>query len=113
MYIPYAVEEEVQPGNQAVEDAIAHRVFCPGIMNADVVIAQSEDMQQAWINILTRRANVNDRAYWEKRILGLGSPKIDKVLTSKKEDFEMPEDWLKLVKGKKVILYLTSIAATL
>lgn len=113
VYIPYAVEEEVQPGDQAVEDAIAHRVLCPGIMNADVVIAQSEDMRQAWINILTRRTNINDRAYWEKRILGLGSPKIDKVLTSRREDFDLPEKWKKLIAGKKVILYNTSIGAML
>ena len=113
VYIPYAVEEEVQPGNQADEDAIAHRVLCPGIMNADVVIAQSEDMRQAWINILTRRTNINDRAYWEKRILGLGSPKIDKVLTSRREDFDLPEKWEKLIAGKKVILYNTSIGAML
>ena len=113
VYIPYAVEEEVQPGNQEVEDAIAHRVLCPGIMNADVVIAQSEDMRQAWINILTRRTNINDRAYWEKRILGLGSPKIDKVLTSRREDFDLSEKWKKLVAGKKVILYNTSIGAML
>ncbi|MBO6179961.1 MAG: CDP-glycerol glycerophosphotransferase family protein [Selenomonadaceae bacterium] len=113
VYIPYAVEEEVQPGNQAVEDAISHRVLEPGIMNADVVIAQSEDMRQAWINILMRRTNVNNRAYWEKRIIGLGSPKIDKVLTSKKEDFVMPRKWKQLVKGKKVILYITSLSPML
>ena len=113
VYIPYAVEEEIQPGDEAAETAIEHRVLCPGIINAHLVIAQSEDMRQAWINILMRRTNVKDRAYWEKHILGLGSPKIDKVLTSKKEDFEMPEKWLKLIKGKKVILYITSISPTL
>lgn len=113
VYIPYAVEEEIQPGNEAAETAIEHRVLLPGFINAHLIIAQSEDMRQAWINILMRRTNVKDRAYWEKHILGLGSPKIDKVLTSKREDFKMPEKWMKLIKGKKVILYITSISPTL
>ena len=113
VYIPYAVEEEVQPGNEAIEEAISHRVLQPGVLNADLVIAQSEDTRQAWINILVRHTNVKDRAYWESRILGLGSPKIDKVLTSKREDFDMPEKWRKLIEGKKVILYNTSLGAML
>ena len=113
VYIPYAVEEEIQPGNEAVETSIEHRVLLPGIFNSHWVIAQSENMRQAWINILVRRTNVKERAYWEQRILGLGSPKIDKVLTSKKEEFEMPKKWRKQVKGKKVILYITSISPTL
>ena len=113
VYIPYAVEEEVQPGNEAVEEAISNRVLQPGVLNADLVIAQSEDTRQAWINILVRHTNAKDRVYWEKRILGLGSPKIDKVLTSKREDFEMPEKWRKLIAGKKVILYNTSLGAML
>lgn len=113
VYIPYSVEEEIQPGNEAAENAIEHRILLPAFMNADLIIAQSEDMRQAWINILVRRTDKKDRAYWEKRILGLGSPKIDKVLTSKKEDFEMPEKWKKLIGNKKVILYITSIAPML
>lgn len=113
VYIPYAVEEEIQPGNEMAETAIEHRILLPAFMNADLIIAQSEDMRQAWINILVRRTAKKDRAYWENRILGLGSPKIDKVLTSKKEDFNIPEQWKKLIKNKKVILYITSIAPML
>ena len=113
VYIPYSVEEEIQPGNEASENAIEHRVLLPVFFNADLIIAQSEEMRQAWINILMRRTNKKDRNYWEKRILGLGSPKIDKVLTSKKEDFDMPEQWKKLIKNKKVILYITSIGPML
>ena len=113
VYIPYSVEEEVQPGNEAVEEAIAHRAILPGVINADLVIVQSEDMRQAWINVLMRHTDISDRAYWEKKILGLGSPKIDKVLTDKKEDYELPEKWKKLIERKKVILYLTSISAAL
>lgn len=113
VYIPYAVEKEVQPGDVEMEDFIKQRVLQPGVLNAHLVIAQSEDTRQAWINILARHTNVKDRTYWENHILGLGSPKIDKVITSKREDFNMPENWKKLVRGKKIILYNTSLVPML
>lgn len=48
----------------------------------------------------------------------MGSPKIDKVLNTKKEDLEIPEEWLKIIKKpdgsrKKIIFYNTGIAALL
>ena len=113
VYIPYAVEEEIQPGDEMAETAIEHRILLPVFFNADLIFAQSEDMRQAWIDIMVRRTNVKSRIYWEKRIYGLGSPKIDKVLSSKKEDFDMPDKWKKMIKNKKIILYITSISLML
>ena len=113
VYIPYFVLEEIIPGNEAAEEAISGFILAPAVLNANEVIVQSEDMRQVYINVLIRNTNQKDRAYWEKRVLGLGSPKIEKVLTSKKEDFELPEAWAKIVKGKKVILYNTSLNAML
>ena len=37
------------------------------------------------------------RGYWEEKILGLGSPKIDKVMATRKEDVEVPEAWQKVI----------------
>ena len=113
VYIPYFVLDEISPSNEAAEESISGFVLEPAILNADEVIVQSEDMRQVYINVLVRHTNQKDRAYWEKRVLGLGSPKIEKVLTSKKEDFELPEAWSKIIKGKKVILYNTSLSAML
>ena len=58
------------------------------------------------------------RRYWEEKILGLGSPKVDKVLNTRKEDVEIPEEWLKIIEKadgsrRKVILYNTSVGALL
>lgn len=108
VYIPYFVLDE-----PCTEERVEHFVTTQGVLNADKVIVQSEAMRELYINILTKRTNQPDRAYWEERISGAGSPKIEKVLTSKKEDFEMPEKWKKLVEGKKVILYNTSLTAML
>ena len=47
------------------------------------------------------------REVWEK-IVSLGSPKTDRVLSMKKEDFPVLKEWEKLVRqknGKRVILY--------
>jgi len=108
VYIPYFVLEE-----PCMEESVEHFVLTAGVLNADKVIVQSEAMRELYINILIKKTNHTDRKYWEKRILGAGSPKIEKVLTSKKENFEMPEKWRKLVIGKKVILYNTSLFAAL
>ena len=108
IYIPYFILDE-----PCTEESVEHFATAPGVFNADKVIVQSEDVRRLYIDVLTKKTNQPDRAYWEAHILGFGSPKIDKVLSSKKEDFDMPERWLKLIQGKKVILYNTSIAATL
>ncbi len=108
VYIPYFVLEE-----PCTEESVEHFVLTAGVLNADKVIVQSEAMRELYIDILTKKTEHTDRAYWEKRISGAGSPKIEKVLISKKEDFEMPEKWRKLVEGKKIILYNTSLSAML
>ena len=108
IYIPYFIL-----GEPCTAEGVEHFAVTPGVVNADKVIVQSEAIRNLYIDVLTKATDQPDRAYWEARISGAGSPKIDKVLTSKKEDFEMPEKWLELIQGKKVILYNTSIAATL
>ena len=54
----------------------------------------------------------------EQKFLGLGSPKFDKAVNTKKEDLEIPEEWLRIIEKpdgtwKKIIFYNTSIAAFL
>lgn len=75
-------------------------------------------MRQVYINILTKAIGEKTRGIWEKKILGLGSPKFDKVANIRKEDLDIPEDWLKIIEKpdgsrKKVIFYNTSISALL
>ncbi len=65
----------------------------PGVIHANYVVVQSEAMRQIYVDILTRYSGETTRSFWEGRVLGLGSPKMDKVLTAKEEDFEIPEEW--------------------
>lgn len=119
VYIPYFVLAEPEFDGKSeekiekMEEGIAHFVTTPAVLNADQVIVQSEAMRQAYIDVLVRATNQKEQVFWGQRISGLGSPKFDKVLMSKREDFTLPKAWKKIIKGKKVILYNTSLAAML
>lgn len=116
IYIPYFVLGEIDPGDREAVGKMAHLVTLPGVANADRVIVQSENMRQVYINVLTQSAGKQTRRIWEKKILGLGSPKYDKVTGTKREKLEIPEGWQKVIKKadgsrKKIILYNTSVGA--
>lgn len=125
VYIPYFVLGEIEPDNQAAIDGMKHFCFTPGTIYADQVIVQSEKMRQIYINEYIKTAKEMgldgehvDRRFLEKKFLGTGSPKIDKVLNTKKEDLEIPEEWLGIIEKpdgswKKIVFYNTSVSAIL
>lgn len=125
VYIPYFVLDEIEPYDQARIDAMKHFIWTPGVVNADKVIVQSEKMKQIYVNEYLKAAQANglqgqhvDRKKLEEKILGLGSPKFDKVKNTKKEDLDIPEEWLKIIKKpdgswKKIIFYNTSVGTLL
>jgi hypothetical protein len=125
VYVPYFVLNEIEPDNQQAIDGMKHFIWTPGVINADKVIVQSEKMKQIYVNEYLKAAKENglggkhlDRKYLEEKILGLGSPKFDKVNNTKKEDLEIPEEWLKVIEKpdgswKKIIFYNTSVGALL
>ena len=118
VYIPYFILDEIDPSNKEAVKGISDFCIAPGVLNADEVVVQSENMRQIYIDVLSEEVGENTRFYWEKKILGLGSPKIDKILGSTEEDFEIPEEWMRLLtkpdgSRKKVILYNTSGKALL
>lgn len=120
VYIPYFILDEINPDDDAAIEGMKHFCINEAVKNADKVIVQSEDMRQVYIKVLTEEAGGSKeaRVYWEKKIDGSGSPKVDKVLRTKKEDLEIPEDWLKVIQKpdgcfKKIIFYNTSVTALL
>ena len=125
VYIPYFVLGEIDPEDQTAIDGMKHFCFVPGVIYAHKVIVQSENMRQIYINEFIKEAKRcgmsgehTDRTFLEKKILGLGSPKIDKILNTKKEDLEIPDEWLRIIKKpdgswKKIIFYNTSVGALL
>ncbi len=121
VYIPYFVLGEIEPDDQKAIEGMKHFCFTPGVIYSHKVIVQSEKMRQIYINEYIKAARENglsgehtDRKYLEKKILGLGSPKFDKVLNTKKEELEIPAEWLRIIEKpdgsrKKIIFYNTSI----
>ena len=122
VYIPYFVLQEFDPANQAAIDGMKHFCFLPGTLYADQVILQSENMRQIYINEYIKAAeehglNVKKEDV-EKKFLGLGSPKYDRIINVRRENVNVPQEWLSIMKKpdgtcKKVIFYNTSINALL
>ena len=118
VYVPYFVLEEIDPEDKAAVDGMKHFCLTSGVVNADKVIVQSEKMRQVYVNVMIEYAGENTRSYWENKILGLGSPKVDKVLKTRKEDLEIPNEWLKIIQKsdgswKKIVFYNTSVSTLL
>lgn len=108
IYCPYFVLE-----GQANEN------FClvPGVLWADKVILQSENMREQYIKLYKTGMNNSPMTEkWgtaEEKFVALGSPKIDKVLACNSYIEPLPEEWKKLVKGKKIVLYNTHLGDVL
>ncbi len=118
VYIPYFVLDEISPDNAEAVKGMEHFVTVPGVFHADRVIVQSEDMRRIYINVLVETFGRETKAVWEKKILGLGSPKLDRAGSTKKEDLDIPEAWEKILykpdgSRKKVIFYNNSVSALL
>ena len=118
VYIPYFILGEISPDNEEAVKNMEHFCTLPGVFHADKVIVQSEDMRQIYINVLSEVVGEKSRPMWEQKILGLGSPKFDKILNTKKEDLDIPEEWLDIIRKpdgsyKKIVLYNTGIGAIL
>lgn len=120
VYVPYFILGEIDPEDKQALKGIEKFCLVPGVVHADQIVVQSEDMRQAYINVLTEfmSGQGRSREYWEKKILGLGSPKVDKVLSTKKEELQIPEDWMQVIRKpdgslKRIIFYNTTVTALL
>ena len=108
VYVPYFVS----PRN-AVQD---YNAYLPGVLYADCVIVQSEEVRQSYIQHYNRFNKEHNLNYVfgkaESKFIALGSPKYDKVINSKDADYKLPSEWEKLItkengEKKKIILYNT------
>lgn len=118
VYIPYFILGEIDPEDKNALKDIEKFILVRAIEYADQVVVQSENMRQAYINVLTEHMEGYSRGYWEKKIFGLGSPKVDKVLNTRKEELEIPEEWMRVIRKpdgywKKIIFYNTTVTALL
>lgn len=118
VYIPYFILGEFDPDDEKAVEGMAHFCTVSGVLNADRVVVQSENIRKAYINVLAKECGEETRAHWEKTIVGSGSPKLEKVRRTGKEELKIPEEWMAIIQRpggerKKVILYNTSVSALL
>ncbi len=111
VYIPYFVLGEGMYESMCVTQ---------GTLSSNIVIAHSETAKEDYIRHMKksymkdtdiREAEIEN--ILQKKILPLGSPKIDKVVNGKREDYELPEEWKKKLDGKKAVLYNTGVSGIL
>lgn len=117
VYVPYCVYQEPDNPDSPQTTAWCRRYISPVMINADKVILQSENFRKAMINTLVENGG-NSRDFWENKIIGLGSPKYDKVLKSDEKLSDVPDSWKKIIwkpdgTRKKVVFYNTSLVAAL
>ena len=105
VYVPYFVVDE---------NATLPEHFCtlPGCVYAHKVILQSKKIRDIYIREF-KKVYGNNFGNPKGKFVALGSPKLDKVINTKRENCILPEEWRKIINGRKVIFYNTSIEALL
>jgi len=105
IYIPYFLAGNgIQEANMAPGCVFAHRV-----------IVQSEKTRASYINLYKEIFHSVGDSFGkpEDKFVAIGSPKFDKTINSRREDFQLPDQWRDLIGKKKVVLYNSSLAAIL
>lgn len=118
VYIPYFVMDEIDPEDKEALEKVKQFCLESACLHAHKVIVQSENIRQAYINVLTEAMGEHTRSYWEEKIEGLGSPKMDRVVNVRREDIAAPKDWLKLIEKpdgsrRKIVFYNISLTTLL
>lgn len=118
VYIPYYISAEINPDSRSSIEGKAGMALTNGVLHADMVFLQSENTKKLFVNILSEYIPEVKRSYWENKIWGLGSPKLDRVNRVVRDDARLPKDWHDLIYTesglrKKVIFYNISISTLL
>ncbi len=117
VYVPYFISEEIDYNNQEMVEHKKTFVLTPGVVNADRVILQSDEMKVFYTKMLLEYFGdtPENKNIFDTKLLGLGSPKIDKVFEVAKEEYEIPSDWKNIITksdgtSKKIIFFNTTIS---
>jgi len=112
-YSPYFV---------CLDDITREFAVTTGATNSDKIFVQSEKIRTGYIrevdDFAREVSRLDDVAGFPMRVVALGSPKYDRVIKPRPEDFLLPDGWRRLVEKpdgsrKNIVLYNTSITALL
>ena len=104
VYVPYFVSMGHDIGE--------HFCTLPGCVCSHRVILQSEKLCNTYISHF-KNAYGNKFGKPEEKFIALGSPKFDKVINSRREDFDLPDKWRDLIGNRRVVFYNSSVATIL
>lgn len=100
VYIPYYVVPGKLP---------EHFILNSGVVNADLIFVQSDFIRMQYIDVLGKNKFYQKGHLLEEKIISMGSPKTDKILSFQIDKNELPQEWKQRVKGKKVIFFNTNV----
>lgn len=103
IYVPYFV---------TVGDVQEHFCTTAGCMFAHKVIVESNKICDTYIRVF-KKAFGDRFGKPEDKFIALGSPKFDKVISTKREDCRLPDKWRELIGDKKVVFYNTTVVSIL
>lgn len=118
VYIPYFLVEEFTKENEREYWNMNYYCTVPGVVNANRVFVQSQNMKKTYIDKLTEFAGEETRQIWEKKIAGIGSPLTDDKRDVMDWDCRYPQEWQRIVQTsdggrKNLILFYVSMSALL
>lgn len=114
IYIPYFMVEEFDKEGERAYGNMRYYCTMPGVVYADKVFVQSENMRKLYIEKLVEFAGEETRKIWEKKIFGTGSPKLDRESESTAKTV-IPEKWRTVIhrpdgEKKRVLLYHAGVS---
>ena len=113
IYIPWFTITELTREDERGWQSMQHFVTMPGVVNADRVYVQSEQMKNAYIEYLTDWAGEETKEEWIRKITVI-DPKYIRVENLSEKAFQkLPDIWKKKVlkedgSRKKIVLYTVS-----
>lgn len=98
VYVPYCLFSFIPPAPGSTTEIIAYGL--PSVANVDRVVLVGEYLADAAIKFGVPR----------HKLLTLGSPKVDKLVSSLQSDLSYPETWRDKINGKTVFLLDTHLS---
>lgn len=97
-------------------DGVSSTSFKSAMYYADYTVQSSDDAVKRYVDASPEYANIlgmdaaSVRKSMEKKLINLGSPEVDKVLSLSKDNVPMPDDWKgKVIKSRVNVLYNTTL----
>jgi len=103
------------PYGTSGKNIVKYEAFCvqPGSIYANKVFIESDFVRDFYVKSYKKIIGDDRFGKAEDKFITIGSPKYDKVLNARKEDYKLPDEWLDLIHGKKVVLYNVSVASVI